>query len=392
MEIGGAVSSWSAVLFRPRSWQRDTHSWNGFSILTFMRHHLLRSFEMASVVLLAIIGLTVARSSDISVLARLPTDADDSTIALRMWGKDGLLVRAHSIWSTHDEGRRWELTAAPVPRTGPRSFEAIWLRTYANIFALSDGSVFCSSNQGREWTRKSALSTSAGIFEALRGDDGGTWTVSVGHRSVPIPTNSLASIPKYANDIGSTSELPRKLVPALVISDRAGTWKSVSWTAGLGPLDRVVVNGSLAVALGPYIVLATADKGSSWFAPKESGISQGEEEAYPLSAAISQNQIWVSLKNGVILTGDISKREITFLAKSKGPLDDLTFVDSCVGYALRDNELVLTPDGGRSWQDLTHSKAVMAFSISQSAIIAVTHDQVLQVALHSAGKSAGCIK
>jgi len=336
-------------------------------------------------------GKQVNSLSEVSILGRITSDGDDPTVTLYIWENQGLLIRMHSIWSTGEGGRSWKLMGQVSQHRGPSSFEAVWPRNKTDIFALAGGSVFESTNQGRDWKRKGAIPGSIGSFRAMAGDDEEKWLVSAGQRSVPTSQKNLSSLPKYANDVASTSQAPRMFIPAISIAEDDGQiWQSAPLPKEIGALDRVVVSGSFAIAIGPYTVLTTTNKGRSWLAPKEIGVGD-EEEAYPLSAAIFGKRLWVSLKNGTLLTGDISKQELAVVSKSAVPLEDLRFTDSCRGFALRENNLATTADGGITWREVTHSKDVLAMSVSRSGIFAATHDQVLRINPQHGQPGTACV-
>ena len=231
-----------------------------------------------------------------------------------------------------------------------------------------------------------------GSFSTITGDDAGTWLLIAGEQSIPVPRKSRNSIPKYADDV--TSHAPRMLVPSIATSnDHGNTWQRARLPGEIGPLEQLVVSGSSAVAIGPYAVLTTEDKGRSWFDPKENGIEETTEEAYPLSAAIFGKRVWLSLKNGTVLTGEIAKHELTPVKKSSEPLGDLAFIDSCVGFALGENDdLETTADAGATWREVTNSERVIAFSTSKSGILAATHDHILQISMPQSQSTSGCGK
>jgi photosystem II stability/assembly factor-like uncharacterized protein len=326
-----------------------------------------------------------------SVLGQLAPDDDDPTVMLRMWGHEGLLIRAHSIRVSHDEGHNWELAGRVSATQGPKSFQEVWIRNDRGIYALVDGSVLESSSQGREWKETGKIARTIGNFTGINGDNDESWMVSVGQRSVRIPKESLSSLPKYANDVASTSKDPRMLIPAIAISDENGkVWRPARVPKEIGPLYQVIVSGVSAVALGPYAILTTNDKGQSWSSPKLVGL-ENREESYPVSATIVGQQVWISLKNGVLLMGDISKHELFILSNSVGPLEDLRFADSCAGFALRAGNVVGTTDGGTTWSELAHSGNAVALCLwGSDAAAMATHSQVVRVSPEQGNRNTSC--
>jgi photosystem II stability/assembly factor-like uncharacterized protein len=315
---------------------------------------------------------------EISVLGRIPSDGGDPTVGLHIWGEKGLLIRTKSLWSTDDGGNSWSIVDRGTRGRKPTSFESAWTRNGTDILVVEGGSVFQSTDRGRNWSKNGVNTTSTGNFSSIAGNEAGTWWAAVGQQSLLVSQKTLKSLPKYANDTASTSQSPRMLIPALIVSENDGkSWRHAKLPKEFGPLDRVTVSGEYAVALGPYAVFTSTDRGKSWSAPKWE--SSEREEEYPLSAAIFGNRFWVSLKNGTLLTGELLTDKPSVLSKSSGALDGLTFTNLCVGFALMEDDVVETKDGGVTWVQVTHSKNVTAFSVTQSMVFIATHDQVLQV-------------
>ena len=145
------------------------------------------------------------------------------------------------------------------------------------------------------------------------------------------------------------------------------------------------------MALGPYVVFSSTDSGKSWSALRLEPWME-KEEAYPVAATISGNRWWVSLKNGTLLSGTPGKQELSQVAQSTGPLEGLIFLNRCVGFALREDDLVKTTDGGHTWMPLTHSRNVKALYVTQSRAFVATHDQILQVEVDPAEDTGACAK
>lgn len=365
----------------------------------------MRKSTLQVVRALIVVGLLIAPQSfarpnqqiqetvpaEISVLAEIPSDTEDPVVSLGIVGQEGVIIRSQSMWYSRDGGRTWTLSAKPTHGSGPASFEMAWLEGPAHAFAIADNFVFETTDAGRVWTKTGLIGHPAGEFLAIAGDRGAGWMIAAGSRSVPQSRESAISLPKYAEDRSSSSRFPRMLVPEIVTSGDGGrTWKPALLPKAIGPLDKIIVSGSSAIALGPYLVVATTDGGKSWHLMEES--NQAEEEAYPISAAILGNQAWVSLKNGSLLTGEIGKRELTLVSKSSSALDALIFMDPCRGFTIMNDKLARTEDGGVTWQQLTHSGGVEAIGATRSTIIAATHDQILNIESQPARSLNGCAK
>jgi photosystem II stability/assembly factor-like uncharacterized protein len=339
----------------------------------------------------AIVGEKTQRNAhaDTQLLGSVSHDGDDPTVALRMDGREGLLIRTRTIWLSRDGGHAWARVAEASNDHGPASFDTAWARSVADVFVVNGSSIYETKNSGRTWSEKKPNPRSSGDFLAIAGNETGASLALAGSRSVPISSTKLSSLPKYANDVSSTSQSPRMLIPAIMMSHDLGkTWGLVSLPAGLGPLDSIAVSGDFAVSLGPYAIFTSSDGGVSWSAPDVSP-SDGEE-AYPLAAAIFGNHFWVSLKNGTLLTGSVSKRGVLAISKSSTPLSGLEFTSSCVGFALRADQLVTTEDGGATWQQVTTPGNVVALSATKSRVIIATHDQILEIDVQSGTGSDTC--
>lgn len=332
------------------------------------------------------------KENTISVLGKVPSDLEDPTMALRMVGQKGFLIRTWSIWTSEDQGRIWHKAGTAQRGSTPGSFEALWIKDRGHILATSGKTVLESINDGRNWVKKFRTSDVKRDFLAISGDEESSWVLIGGAQSVPVPPGQLGTLPKYANDVSSTSRAPRMLVPAIMISrDHGDTWRSAHLPASVGTIDTIVVSGRIAMALGPYVVFSSTDSGKSWSALRLEPWME-KEEAYPVAATISGNRWWVSLKNGTLLSGTPGKQELSQVAQSTGPLEGLIFLNRCVGFALREDDLVKTTDGGHTWMPLTHSRNVKALYVTQSRAFVATHDQILQVEVDPAEDTGACAK
>jgi photosystem II stability/assembly factor-like uncharacterized protein len=331
------------------------------------------------------------RSVESTLLGRLVPDTDDPTVALRIIGQKGLLIRAQSIWITGDAGRTLSTTAKATGNVGPASFQTAWPKDIADILMLSEGFVYETDDSGRTWSRRTALPGSTADFLAIAGEDSGTWVTIVGSLSTPISRKELSELPKYADDVSSTQQSPRMLVPAIITShDHGNTWQVVDLPKAIGPLDSIAISGNSALALGPYAVLISSDKGMTWSAA-ETGAWDREEEAYPLSATIFGNRMWVSLKNGTLLSGETSKRRLSLVSKSHNPLIELEFTSPCTGFAIQDDHLITTGDGGVTWRRLTSLQGVVAYYATQARVFAATGHAIEEIDLWHSASSDGCL-
>lgn len=324
------------------------------------------------------------------ILGSVGPDTDDPTVTVRIKGKEGILVRAQSIWESKDGGATWNVAATPPTNPHIESFGNAWVRNTADVFLVANSTVYETSDQGRSWTAVSKLRQMEGDFLAVAGDESGSWLATVGSHSLAISNKELSSLPKYADDDNSTSRSPRMLVPAVITSHNQGkTWQSAHLLNALGPLNRIVVNGNNAVALGPYAIFISSDKGASWSRIKN-GVWNVREESYPVSAAIFGNRVWVSLKNGILLTGLTSNDYLSLVSNSSGQKEGLTFTRDCIGFAINEGQLISTRDGGVTWREVANADNVVALSAMESAVFAATHEQILEVQVREIPGTGAC--
>jgi photosystem II stability/assembly factor-like uncharacterized protein len=263
----------------------------------------------------------------------------------------------------------------------PSSFDAAFALTPSHILAISGGELFESTDAGRTWRRKNLISDEKGDVLAIGGYEGDSWTVLGGERSIPISRQEFSSLPNYAQDGSSSAQCPRIMVPDILTSRNAGvTWQTVALPKAIGPIDEVAVSGSFAVALGPYVVLISKDSGQVWSAILQKAIEE-DEDSFPVDAAIFGDRLWISFKNGDLIGGSITKLDFLRISKSSSALGPLTFVSSRQGFALENDDLVETADGGAIWVPLTHSKDVRALSGTQSGVFGIAGVQLFQVEL-----------
>jgi hypothetical protein len=125
----------------------------------------------------------------------------------------------------------------------------------------------------------------------------------VGGRSVATTKQEFEELPQYARD--PTTAQPRMIIPMISVSaDYGKTWHAMRLEKGVGYLDSVIVAGSKELTWGPYAVYASTGSGKSWKLMKID-IPDGEEDAYPVSGAIVADRVYVSLKNGRLLSGQM---------------------------------------------------------------------------------------
>ena len=313
----------------------------------------------------------------ITVLGNRPFNGGVYLGALRVFGQDALLIDDDHIWQSLDGGHTWMQSASARKLGAPTSFSGAWLEGPAHVSTISDeGVVFESADAGRVWNRLGSIARPSGEFLAVAGDRTANRLVAVGSRSVPRSRAYADGVPKYAEDVSSVL---RMLIPAIVTSKDAGkTWQSALLPSAIGNLDTIIVTGNSAIALGPYSVEATTDGGESWHLMRQSR-GQSEEEGYPTSAAIWGDQVWVGLKNGFLLKGQIRGRTLGVVSKASFPWGNLIFRDPCEGYAIIGDDISRTADGGVTWQTLTHSGDIEVMAESSAGIFAVTHDHIVSI-------------
>jgi hypothetical protein len=183
------------------------------------------------------------------------------------------------------------------------------------------------------------------------------------------------------------------MVPAILISRKSDdNWRSIALPKAIGPIDRIVVSGNFAAALGPYVVFVSTNSGESWSALSYGAVDNEEEDVYPVSAAIFGERIWVSFKNGSLFGGSVRKQELLSISKSSSPLGPLTFVSPCAGLALRADDVVKSEDGGVTWISVTHSKNVRALSGTTLGAFGIARDQLFRIEISHVYYTDDCSK
>jgi len=343
--------------------------------------------------LLAIVGCSAVFSQAIPSTTRpagfqwlgsLPSDLLYSTKAMRVSGNRGVIVKEHSTSISSDGGRTW----TRLRNTGPSvDISSAWLTHSLQSLRLSDESLLVSDTrsatvQGIPLKEENVSYLATAATETLH------QMFLVGGRSVATTAQQLEILPQYAHD--PTTASPRMIVPAVsVSSDHGKTWQMVGTEKAVGYLDSVKVVDKDAIAWGPYAVYASLDTGKSWKLMKMD-ISDGEEDAYPVSGAIVADRAYISLKNGRVLSGEIDGQLLKSLARLPSAIGQLTFTNSCVGFGISpsttndEDVLMETENGGETWTPILRAKKIVALTASGSEIYGATNNRAFR--LHSVGK------
>jgi photosystem II stability/assembly factor-like uncharacterized protein len=333
---------------------------------------------------------------DVTWLGDLPSDEYYSTRLLSLSGDQGVAVTEDTVLGSDDGGRNWKVKAkkSEVPGT----ISDAWLGSSNRLFLLSGGTLFESSDLGPTWKPMDTVQDRVSYL-AITGDRTRKRVVLVGEKSVSITRTQLAELPKYAQDSSSSS--PSMVVPAISISsDEGRTWRSIQLPKAVGYLDGVKISGAYGVAWGPHAVYASTDGGISWKL-MNMDVPGDEEEAYPVSAAITAEKFRISLKNGRILAGSITGHNLSTIAQLHAPLGHLIFFDQCTGFGVtsegglntgREDALVKTEDGGITWNQVLNSKKIVALSSGASDLYGATADRVFRIAVIIGKETGSCAR
>lgn len=350
--------------------------------------------------LLAVIGCMTSSSEGVSAgdrptgfqwLGTLPADDNYSTKVMRLNGPHGAIIKDSVILVSNDGGRSWlRLRNAGSP------IDVIyaWLTPSLQLLRLSDKDLLMSASP--EEAGKQLKSQQPEIsYLATAATENFKQILLVGGRSVRISSQRLEALPQYARD--PTTESPRMIVPAISVSGDSGlTWEMTKLPNTVGYLDSVKIVGDDAIAWGPYAVYASTNAGKSWQIMKMN-IPVDEEEAYPIAAAISGNQVLVSLKNGRLLIGELGDASLEPLAKLSNAIGQLTFTSSCVGFGVslsttaEEDALMKTENGGKTWAAIFLSKNIVALAASGSTLYGATRDHAFRLQPHNEFSGKTCV-
>ncbi len=317
-------------------------------------------------------------------LGSLPPDELYSTKAMKIEGNRGVIIKEHSTLITDNGGHSW----SRLRNTNPSGdISSAWATPSLHLLRLSDDSLLVSDTPGAE-AKRIPLKEENVSYLAAAAPETFQQIVLVGGKSVTTTAQQLAMLPQYAHD--PTTASPRMIVPAISISNDYGkTWQAPDMEKAVGYLDSVKVAEKDEIAWGPYAVYASTDSGKSWRLMKMD-IPDGEEEAYPVSGATVADRVYISLKNGRLLRGEIDGQSLKSLARLPSAISQLTFTNSCVGFGIspsttNDEDLLMgTEDGGETWTPTLRAKKIVALTASGSEIYGATDNRAFR--LHSADK------
>lgn len=349
-------------------------------------------FIVAIIGVLASLGeaQTADRTAPVTFLGRVPIDKYYSTRTFRMFDSKGFLVRTNGVWLTTDGGQSWKEVFHSGVAGFPGPIDGAWVASTSDLYAISGGQVFESTDLGKTWNVRHLATQSKAEYIAVAGNDKGTWVLSGGDTAIPIAHRDISTVPKYAQDVSSSAQAPRVLVPLIAsMADHKDIWTVTSSPKEVGPIDQIAVNEDSALAIGPYVALVTNNRGSTW-SSLLADVFDKEEDAYPIGGTIAGDRFWISLKNGDLLVGNTRRTDLIQLWRSKLPLTSLVFVSPCVGVGLNYHRLVETTDGGRTWEPLAEPTSVTALSRSGKILFGVAQDRIFRLDTSHLVASAKC--
>jgi hypothetical protein len=336
-------------------------------------------------------------STRLSLLGSVPTDELYSTRALSIRGKKGVLIREDRILLSEDGGSNWTTQTKRDKRSPVSHFVGVWVSSESTLFATPGDVLFESIDTGKTWNRTKMIHHASEGMLAVGGSNDGNLVIVVGERSVPISDQAWVELPHYAQ--GNAKD--REEVPAVWVSSDGGhDWLAARLPRADGFLDGVAVSGSSVLVWGPYCAYASLDGGKSWRLLKFD-IPEEEEEAYPISGAIAGSRLWISLKNGRLMTGRIGQTKLSTQTQLAPVTGNLVFVNSCVGIATtssgtakdgnEEDILIGTENGGRTWTPVMHSSRIVALTADSTAFFGVTEDHVFQIHLNREEVARTCL-
>ncbi len=346
--------------------------------------------------LLTVVGCMAAFSQAIPATARpvgfqwlgnLPIDELYSTKAMKIDGNRGAIIKEHATLTSIDGGRSW----SQLRKGSSVDVSSAWLTPSLHSLRLSANSLLVSDAPGAKATviplkGENVSYLAAAASETLQ------QMFLVGGRSVATTKQELEELPQYARD--PTTAQPRMIIPMIsVSSDYGKTWQAMSLEKGVGYLDSVKVAGSNELAWGPYAVYASTDSGKSWKTMKMN-TPDGEEEAYPVSGAIVADRVYVSLKNGRLLSGQIGGEPLMPFSRPPSAIGGLTFIGSCMGFGIApsttndEDVLMETKNGGETWFPILRAKKIVALTSSGSEVFGATQNRAFRFQ-SAAGLSSG---
>jgi hypothetical protein len=349
--------------------------------------------------LLTVVGCMAAFSQAIPATTRpvgfqwlgsLPIDELYSTKAMKIDGDRGAIIREQVILTSTDGGRSWhQLRKA----SSSADVSSAWLTPSLHSLRLSADSLLVNDAPGAS-TKVIPLKEENVSYLSAASSETLQQIFLVGGRSVATTKQDLEELPQYARD--PTTAQPRMIIPMIsVSSDYGKTWQAMGLEKAVGYLDSVKVAGSSELAWGPYAVYASTDSGKSWKLMKMD-TPDGEEDAYPVSGAIVADRVYVSLKNGRLLSGQMGGESLKPFSRPPSAIGQLTFIGSCVGFGIApsttndEDVLMETRNSGETWSPILRAKKIVALTSSGSEIFGATQNRAFRLQSAAELSSRNC--
>ena len=260
------------------------------------------------------------------------------------------------VWRTRDGGRNWASSPLPAPAGGWGRW-AVLDRGGTDVGAPS----VIPTRHGTTIVVPVSVGTSRLVIERSL-DMGRTWRIAgmVDTHALPVqstpadwfdPVDASDWVVAAPGGIIETTDAGRTW--ALTRSPIAVSGQPASFTSP----DEGFIQGT-----GLVIAMRTDDAGHTW-SSESATISNAEKELWsPPGEAVSTIQIVSPALAvgagavGIVTSSDGGHSWVKRLG-TNSTADDLDFIDSRVGFAVDDGELVRTVNGGESWQALLHPVA-----------------------------------
>jgi hypothetical protein len=333
---------------------------------------------------------TTARPEGFRWLGNLPIDELYSTKAMKIYGNRGEIVRVQAILASNDGGRSWNQT---MRASSSADVSSAWLTPSLHSLRLSADSLLVNDAPG---TTTRVIPLKEENVSYLSAASSGTLQrmFLVGGRSVATTKQEFEELPQYARD--PTTAQPRMIIPMISVSaDYGKTWHAMRLEKGVGYLDSVIVAGSKELTWGPYAAYASTGSGKSWKLMKID-IPDGEEDAYPVSGAIVADRVYVSLKNGRLLSGQMGGEALKPFSRPPSAIGQLTFVGYCTGFGIApsttndEDVLMKTKDGGETWFPVLRAKKIVALTSSGSEVFGATQSRAFRLQSGSNNSGESC--
>ncbi|WP_263357980.1 WD40/YVTN/BNR-like repeat-containing protein [Acidicapsa ligni] len=310
-------------------------------------------------------------------LGNLPVDELYSTKAMRIDGNRGAIIKEQVTLTSTDGGRSW----SQLKKASSVDVSSAWLTPLLHSLRLSSDSLLVNNAPGAA-TRVIPLQEENVSYLSTASSETLQQMFLVGGRSVATTKQELAELPQYARD--PTTAEARMITPMIsVSSDYGKTWQAMGLEKAVGYLDSVKAIGSDELAWGPYSVYASTDSGKSWKLMKMD-TPDGEEDAYPISGAIVADRVYVSLKNGRLLSGQIGGESLKPVARPPSAIGQLTFTGQCTGFGIApsttndEDVLMETKDSGETWFPILRAKKIVALTSYGSEIFGATQNRAFR--------------